>query len=183
MRPLLVSAAVLVAGCTSTDPEPIGTGAASVTAPPGGAYALFSFETGDVVAAADSATTRWDVGFRGADDVVLNGGASGPGAAVGVVADVDYAAVVDALADRLVYRRDGEAPCPGGPPRAVCPGDGLVETVGGAVVPALGRTLLLRLGDGQGYAKLRVTDVDEAASAVAFEYTVNPEGSAFVEDE
>ena len=44
-----------------------------------GKYTLYSLETNAVIANSDSATTKWDVGFRGTT-IITNGGNSGPGA-------------------------------------------------------------------------------------------------------
>ena len=44
-----------------------------------GKYTLYSLETNSVVANSDSATTKWDVGFRGTT-IITNGGTGGPGA-------------------------------------------------------------------------------------------------------
>ncbi len=136
-----------------------------------------------IVPAADSATTRWDLAFRGTE-ILLNGGGSGLGAGVGAVLDVPFDAVADALADTIVYRRDGESPCPSGPARAVCtgPGDGLFETApGGGVTPIPRRTLVLRLGDGQGYAKVAIQSFIDDVYTIR--YAVNPDGSSFLPDE
>ncbi len=140
-----------------------------------------------LVPAGDSATTRWDLALRGTE-ILLNGGSSGLGAGVGVVLDVPFGAVDDALVDTVSYRRDGESPCPSGPPRAVCtgPSNGLFETRTGAdgsevVVPIPGRTLLLRLGDGQGYAKVAVESFDDGVYTIR--YAVNPDGSSFLSDD
>jgi hypothetical protein len=43
-----------------------------------GKYTLYSLETNAVIANSDSATTKWDVGFRGTT-IITNGGNSGPG--------------------------------------------------------------------------------------------------------
>jgi hypothetical protein len=43
-----------------------------------GRYTLYSLETNAVIANSDSATTKWDVGFRGTT-IITNGGNSGPG--------------------------------------------------------------------------------------------------------
>ena len=134
--------------------------------------------------------------------MVLNGGSSGPGAGVGVVVDTPFDQVTDALADDFFYRRDGESLCPTGPARAVCTGagDGWFETMalpggGQAVVPIPGQTLLLRLGDGQGYAKVEfrsyyrgAPDVGaiDAASEPGFytlRFAVDPDGASFIDEE
>ncbi|MFM8851527.1 MAG: HmuY family protein [Cytophagales bacterium] len=41
-------------------------------------YTFFSFKTGAVVANSDSATNKWDIGFR-ATSIIFNSGTSGPG--------------------------------------------------------------------------------------------------------
>ena len=43
-----------------------------------GKYTLYSLETNAVIANADSATAKWDIGFRGTT-IIINGGNSGPG--------------------------------------------------------------------------------------------------------
>jgi hypothetical protein len=57
-----------------------------------GKYTLYSLENNKVIANTDSATTQWDVGFRGTT-IITNGGNSGPGAGgafvyVGVFSDL-----------------------------------------------------------------------------------------------
>jgi HmuY protein len=47
-------------------------------------FTFFNFKTGQIVANADSATTKWDIGFR-ATSIILNGGTSGPGSAGAIV--------------------------------------------------------------------------------------------------
>ena len=44
----------------------------------GNRYALFSLETNQAIASTDSATTKWDIGFRGTN-IIINAGTSGPG--------------------------------------------------------------------------------------------------------
>src|SRR6188474_3847799 len=44
-----------------------------------GKYTLYSLESNAVIANSDSATTKWDIGFRGTT-IITNGGNSGPGA-------------------------------------------------------------------------------------------------------
>src|SRR4030095_2862688 len=44
-----------------------------------GKYTLYSLESNAIIANTDSATTKWDIGFRGTT-IIINGGNSGPGA-------------------------------------------------------------------------------------------------------
>ena len=192
-RPLAVAALLVLAGCSSSDPEAeLASGEASALAAPAGAFSLYAFRTSgggaattvrlDLVSPDSAATTAWDLGLRGAD-VVLNGGTSGPGAGVGVAVDVPFGQVRDARLDAVPYRRDGESACPGGPPRAVCPGDLLAEDPAtGGLRPVPGRTLVLRLGDNGGFAKVEVEDYDgdRAGGVYDVQFTVNPRGPSFV---
>ena len=152
---------------------------------------------------ADSATTQWDIGFRGTE-VILNGGSSGPGAALGVIVPEPFDEISDALATDAAFRRDGESPAGPvrGPARAVCTGSGngwytyvpFPSGQGGYIVPTAGRTLLVRLADGQGYAKVRFDSYyrgnpDPAAITersedrfYTFSYVTNPDGSSFEDD-
>ncbi|TBR18235.1 MAG: hypothetical protein EPO57_07515 [Chitinophagaceae bacterium] len=45
-----------------------------------GKYTLYSLENNSIVANSDSATTKWDIGFRGTT-IIINSGTSGQGAA------------------------------------------------------------------------------------------------------
>ena len=130
---------------------------------------------------ADSAqTTFWEVAFRGAE-VFLNSGESGPGAAVGYVTDIPFEDVTRADTLAVPFRRDGESACPDGPARVVCPpGDSpfaLFRPTADGVEPIPGRTLVLRLADAAGFAKLRIDALDAEAGTVTVEYLVNPTGA------
>lgn len=204
-RWLFLLLAVTVSACSSDDdPEVFSAEADALPTSGDSTFVLYSLrEAGGPTVVGDTAaaTTAWDIGFRGTE-VVLNGGASGPGAGVGTVVDTAYVEVDDALNDTFTYRRDGESPCPSGPARAVCtgPGDGWFELLalpggGEVVVPIPGRTLLLRLGNGQGYAKVEFEsyylgapdpgglDGESEGGFYSFRYTVNPDGSSFVPEE
>ncbi|SHL70462.1 HmuY protein [Chitinophaga jiangningensis] len=49
-----------------------------------GSYTLYSLADNKVIANADSASSKWDIGFK-ATSIIINGGVSGPGKAVGQV--------------------------------------------------------------------------------------------------
>lgn len=49
-----------------------------------GKYTLFNLTDNKVIPNTDSATTKWDIGFR-ATSIIINGGTSGPGSATGQV--------------------------------------------------------------------------------------------------
>ena len=66
-------------------------------------YQLFSFATGDTVPIADSATTKWDIGFK-TTTIIFNGGTSGPGNAGVIIKDALFSEVK--VADESGYVQD-----------------------------------------------------------------------------
>lgn len=85
----LAFAAFSITACSKDDdpaPEPqpaiVSTTAANIDADAGntGKFTLYSLAGNKVIANTDSATTKWDIGFR-ATTIIINGGASGPGKA------------------------------------------------------------------------------------------------------
>ena len=117
-----------------------------------GPYTLFSLSQNRVVPNADSASTSWDLGFRGTT-VIVNGGTSGPGEGAAALVETSFEDVDGAVA--LVA--DGDGDCPRGEPLAVCTGsgNGWYLYAENGVVPLPGRSLVVRLADGSGLAKVR----------------------------
>jgi len=74
-----------------------------------GSYTLFSLEENKIIPNADSASTKWDIGFRSLN-VIMNGGTSGPGATSGQIIDALYDTVMVAPADG--YQVDAEGMMP-----------------------------------------------------------------------
>ena len=123
-----------------------------------GPFTLVSLRDGAIVVApdaearADSASVAWDIGLRGTE-VILNGGASGPGAVTGALVEAPFEAVA-ALPDTLTA--DGSGECPRGAARVVChgSGNGWYVYAQNGVMPLPGRTLVIRRADGSA-AKVR----------------------------
>ncbi|MGB3543642.1 HmuY family protein, partial [Rubrivirga sp.] len=117
-----------------------------------GPYTLFSLEDGAVVVAgdatsrADSASTAWDLGLRG-NEVILNGGTSGPGELRGALVDVAFD-VLEAVPAGVA--QDGETECPRGEARVVChgSGNGWYLYAENGVQPIPGKTLVVVRPDG-----------------------------------
>jgi hypothetical protein len=70
-------------------------------------YTFFSFKTGAIVPNADSATNKWDIGFR-STSIILNGGTSGPGTAgvivqQGIFTDIKTAPSTGYVQDNYNY--------------------------------------------------------------------------------
>lgn len=141
-------------------------------------FALYGLREGRLVLAydaaerADSASTAWDLGFRGTE-IIANGGTFGSGQGGIQLLDADFDAVAtlpeDGYADRLDARWFDYTP-------------GL-----NLVTPLPERTLAVRTADGR-FAKVRVVSYYRDAPAepdaqrheprfYTFEYVVQPDGS------
>ena len=119
-----------------------------------GPFTFISLADGAVVPAADSASTAWDLAFRGTT-VLVNGGASGPGEGAALLVESPFEAVTVVPEANLLA--DGDRDCPRGEPLAVCTGsgNGWYLYAGNGVEPLPERTLVVRTADGDGLVKLR----------------------------
>ena len=187
------------------------TGVARAT----GRYTLYSLRDSSIVlnydnpVRTDSASTRWDIGFRGTS-IIVNGGTSGPGQGAAVITTGE-AGLFDSFTsvpDSLTFRIDGAAAsaCPGrntpggpvpGVPLAICGGSDNgwynYNQPQNLITPLPGRTIFVRTADGQGYAKVQIQSYYRGAPAVpvtsgagadqdrtyTFRYVVNPAGRSF----
>lgn len=184
------------------------TGVARAT----GRYTLYSLRDSSVVlnynnpVRTDSASTRWDIGFRGTS-IIVNGGNSGPGQGAAVVALGTFESFAS-VADSVALRVDGAATstCPGrntqtgpvpGVPLAICGGSDNgwynYNQQQNLVTPLAGRTILVRTADGRGFAKVQFQSYYRGAPAVpvtsgagadqdrtyTFRYVLNPAGRSF----
>ncbi len=200
------TASDVVADPATRDPN---TGATIAT----GRYTLYSLRDNRVVLSydnpvrTDSATTSWDLGFRGTS-IIVNGGTSGPGQGAATVA-VGLFDAFTAVPDSVTLRVDGAAAsvCPGtntpggmvpGTPRAICTGSNNgwynYNQPQNLIAPIPGRTILVRTADGRGYAKVQIQSYYLGAPATpvtlggpgdtpdrryTFRYVVNPAGRDF----
>lgn len=164
---------------TQVDPvtgRPVGTGA----------YTYFSLRENEVVPEADSATTAWDLAFRGTT-ILTNSGTSGPGEGGAVLVAQPFEAVVEAPAAGA-FAVDAE-----GAPATVSDEQGSWYHYNPAthvITPVPGRTLVIRTADGR-YAKVRIVsyykgnpdtvDADSASRYYTFDYVFQPDGSRTLE--
>lgn len=117
-------------------------------------YTFFSLRTGQEVQVADSASTDWDIAFKGTT-VIFNSGVSGPGEAGAVGLDVNFDQVE--MAPSEGYRADGDAelaiPTGGG--------NGWYTYTGNsnpphAVLPLEDYTIIVKTADGNHFAKVEM---------------------------
>ena len=169
--PILVAAlAVFVLACKDDNPAPepvVATTMTDVSADPGtginpangqptgltNKFTLFSFKTGTIIANTDSATTKWDVGFR-RTTIIINGGTSGPGAAGAIVKTGLFDELLEAPSDGYL-KDDKNATVKYAIPTGS--GNGWYTYDGGAQVikPTAGKFLLFQTADGR-YAKVEI---------------------------
>ncbi len=145
-----------------------------------GKYALFSFANG-IIANSDSATTKWDIGFRGTT-IMLNGGTSGPGQA-GVI-------VKDGLFDDFKEITETSFVQDAKPAFGIPTGSGKgwynYNTTNNIITPIPGKVFLVKTADGK-YAKFEVVSYYKDAPATieattparfyTIRYIYQPDGS------
>lgn len=180
---------------TTTGHDPV-TGAPTGTT---GHFTLYSLADGRRIATADSASTKWDIGFRGTT-LILNGGSSGPGQAgaavlTGVFADIDSLQIaagrITGATKAAVFTPFEQDSAGGSSPYAIRTGSGRgwYNYADGLITAAPGRVIALRTATGK-FAKLEIISYyrNAPASPVAtdasrfytFRYTYQPDGTTRV---
>jgi HmuY protein len=146
--------------------ETVSNLAAGVSAPSGGGqpvvsskYTFYSFATNAVVPNSDSATTKWDLGFRGTT-IIVNGGASGPGQGGALVQTGLFADLT--TAPETGYGVDSPTA------KAIPTGSGngwyTYNSSTNIITPIAGKVLLVRTATGK-YAKLEIVSYYKDAPA------------------
>ena len=192
----------LIAGCDSTSPngasDPVVAERASdIPSDPiiglgGGGrpvgtntFTFFNVRTGDVVAQTDSATTKWDLGFRGTT-IIVNGGTSGPGNGAAKIVEGVFADITDAVADDMQTDSESGYAIPVGSGNGWYNYNPALQTVS----PVPGRVLIIRTADGR-YAKVSIISyykgapttpsASDEARYLTFDYAFQPDGSLLFE--
>lgn len=128
-------------------------------------YTFFSIENNALVASSDSATTKWDIAFRGTT-ILTNAGTSGPGNGGAFVQIGTFDGLATISADS-VFKTDAA------PVYAITTGSGKgwynYDGANNLVTPLPGRVIVIRTASGR-YAKLEIINyykkgVTPAASA------------------
>ena len=117
-----------------------------------GKYTLYSLENNKVIANSDSATTKWDVGFRGTT-IITNGGNSGPGAG-GAFVYVGTFSDLATIPTDSTFRTDN---APTSYAIKTGSGNGWYSYNGATqlITPIPGRVLVIRTAGGK-YAKIEI---------------------------
>lgn len=182
---VLVSGFVIAfTGCNeSEDPLPVvattitnlaadpGTGFNPNTGQPTGLtrkFTLFSFKTGEIILNADSATSKWDLGFNGTT-IIVNSATSGPGTSQVQIVNGIFDELATAPADG--YKSDNDpAPIAGAPNANLAiptgSGQGWYTYDGTAQVnrPTAGKVIVVKTSEGR-YAKMEILSYYKDAPA------------------
>ena len=167
---LIFFVSVFALSCNDDDPAPEavvattftdlaadpGTGVNPNTGQPTGItnkFTLYNFKTGAVVANSDSATAKWDVGFR-RTTIIINGGTSGPGAAGAIIQTTLFDEVTEAPADGYLTD-DKTATVPYAIPTGSGKGWYTYNGSTNVITPTAGKVLIFRTADGH-YAKMEI---------------------------
>ncbi len=200
---LIAALAVSFSSCKKDDPTPVALTAITYSnlnadyAPPVGGitgpptyptatnkFTFFSFKTGSIVANSDSATTKWDLGFR-ATTIIVNGGTSGPGVGGAIVQTGIFADLT--TAPTTGYAQDDKN---GAVKYAIPTGSGTgwytYNTSTNLITPTAGKFLIIKTADGK-YAKVEILsyylDAPTAPTSstkdryYTFRYIYQPDGS------
>ena len=154
-----------------------------------GKYSFYSIETNKVVASTDSATTKWDLVFRGTS-IIINGGSSGPGLGGGFVYVGLYNDLARIPADST-FKVDN-APTAYAITSGSNKGWYVYDGINNLISPIPGRVLVIRTASGK-YAKVEILNyykggVTPSASAsdaiklneqryYTFRFTFQPNGT------
>lgn len=156
---------------TTSTGQPAGTGK----------YTLYRLQDSTIVANTDSATTRWDIGFR-ATNIIVNGGAirSGQGGAYVHSGTFDALTTIPESATFATDQSASQLAIPTGS------GNGWYNYANTIITPIPGRVLVVRTGDGK-YAKVEILSYYRGAPATptatsvsryyTFRYVYQPNGS------
>lgn len=124
-----------------------------------GKFTFFSFETGEVVPNADSATAKWDLGFR-ATTIIVNSATSGPGTTQVQLVNGIFDELAEAPVDGYLSDND-PSPIAGAPNANLAiptgSGQGWYTYDGAAMVnkPTAGKIIVVKTSDGR-YAKMEI---------------------------
>ena len=131
-----------------------------------GKYTLFSLESNSAISNADSATTKWDIGFRGTT-IITNGGNSGP-AGGGAFIYIGTFSDLKEIPSDSTFKIDN-APVAYAIPIGSNKGWYVYNPQTNLVTPIPGRVLVIRTASGK-YAKLEILNYYKGG--------VTPEASA-----
>jgi hypothetical protein len=139
-------------------------------------FTLYSLADNKIVPNSDSATTKWDIGFK-ATTIIVNGGSSGPGMGEAQVITGVYSQLAEA--PETGYATDAEA-------KKAISGWYAYNMTTHIISPVTGAVIVLKTATGK-YAKLEITsyykdapaapDLNSESRFYNFRFVYQPDGS------
>jgi hypothetical protein len=117
-----------------------------------GAYTLINLKSGSIIANTDSASNKWDLGFRLAT-IIVNSNASGPGVAGVQIKSGVYNTFTEAPADGYAYDTTATKMAVKGPDWYN------YDPITRSFSPIAGKVFLMRTADGK-FAKMEIISAD-----------------------
>jgi HmuY protein len=163
---------VSIMSCKKDDPAPKVLSAVTYTNlaadPPSGGYdptngqaigvtnkfTFFSFKTGAIVSNTDSASTKWDIGFR-STVIILNGGTSGPGVGGAIVQTAIFSEVLVSPETGFLQDDKTNSASPYAIPKGSGKGWYNYDGATNVISPIAGRVILVKTAEGK-YAKVEI---------------------------
>lgn len=154
---------------------------ADASQPYTGHFTLFNFRDNAQVSIADSASTKWDIGFRGTT-IILNGGTSGPGVGGAQIISGIFDEIKEAPTSGFVQDNETTYAITTGSDKGWYHYDGATNTIS----PIAGKVIVIKTADGK-YAKMEILSYYQGAPATPdaasksrhykFRYIYQPDGS------
>jgi hypothetical protein len=135
-----------------------------------GKFTLFRLSDGAVVPNADSATTKWDLGFR-STTIIVNSGVSGPGNTKAQIVEGIFDEIVTAPSEGYLADEENSLALPGSSWYSYT---GQTGTPANAIIPIPGRVIVVKTSDGR-YAKLEILSYYYGNPSTASEQFANTE--------
>ncbi len=122
-------------------------------------FTLFNFKSGSIISNSDSASTKWDIGFRGTT-IIFNSGVSGPGTAGAQIQDGTFDGITTAPSTGYISDNATSYAIPVGS------GKGWYTYNGATMVisPTAGKILIIKTADNH-YVKMEILSYYKGAPA------------------
>lgn len=148
-------------------------------------WTYYSLRTNEALANSDSNSTAWDIAIKGTT-IRINNGISGPGEGLATVLEDAFENILEAPDDAEMESDNSTSDY------AIATGSGNgwynYNSSTNVISPIPGRTIVVKLGDGTGYAKIRILSYYRGAPAepdgftdearvYTFDYVVNTDGT------
>ena len=126
-------------------------------------YTFFSFSTGAIVVNADSATSKWDIGFNGTT-IIVNSGTSGPGSGAAFVQSGVFDEIMVAPESGYLTDNKNSTSAPLAIPKGSGNGWYNYAPATNVISPIAGRVIMVKTSDGK-YAKMEILSYYKDAPA------------------